>query len=71
LKWVKCRVDNKEDSFYDILINLKTLIDYKLFINPTLYSLCYLNNNGLMIAPINNTYDEEEKLTCVLKAIPD
>ena len=69
----KCRVVDKEDPFYDILINLKTLVDYKLFIHPTLYSLCYMNDNGLIdvIAPINNTYDEEEKLMCVLKAIPD
>jgi len=51
---------------------LKTLVDYKLFIHPILYSLCYMNDNGLIdvITPIKNPYDEEEKLMCVLKAIP-
>ena len=70
---VKCRVVNKEDPFFDILINLKTLIDYKLFIHPKLYSLCHMNDNGLVevIAPINNKYEDEEKLMCVLKSQPD
>ena len=31
---VNCRIVEKEDLFYDILINLKTQIDYKLFIHP-------------------------------------
>ena len=70
---VKCRVVNKEDPFYDILINLKTLMDYRLFIHPRLYSLCYMNDYGMVdvIAPINNRTNEEEKLLCVLKATPD
>ena len=70
---VKYRVVNKEDPFYDILINLKTLMDYRLFIHPRLYSLCHMNDYGMVdvIAPINNRNNEEEKLLCVLKATPD
>jgi len=59
------------DPFYDILINLKTLNGlYKIFIYPTLYSLYYMNNNEFVsvIAPINNTYEKEEKLICVFKS---
>ena len=70
---VKCRIVNKEDPFYDILINLKTLMDYKLFIHPILYCLCQINKDGLIdvVAPINNQCDDEEKLMCVIKSIPD
>lgn len=70
---VKCRVVNKEDPFFDILINLKTLMDYRLFIHPKLYSLCHINDYGLVdvIAPINNKCDDEEMLMCVLKALLD
>jgi len=66
-----CRVIDKEDPFFDILINLKTQIDHKLFIHPILYSLCQFNDNGSVdeIAPINNQYENEEKLVCFVKAI--
>jgi len=70
---VNCRVVDKDDPFYDVLINLKTQIDYQLFIHPLLYSLCQIDSRGLVkeIAPINNDYDEceEEKLLCVVKAM--
>jgi len=36
---VNCRIVEKEDPFYNILINLKTQIDYKLFIHP-FYIVC-------------------------------
>ena len=68
---VTCRIIDKEDPFYDILINLKTQIDNQLFIHPIRYSLCRFNDQGLIeeIAPINNEYDDEEKLLCVIKAL--
>ena len=68
---VNCRLVEKEDPFYDVLINLKTQIDHKLFIHPILYSLCQFAPNGLVnvIAPINNEYENEEKLLCVLRAV--
>ncbi len=68
---VNCRIVEKEDPFYDILINLKTQMDYKLFIHPILYSLCQITPEGLIdvIAPINNDYEDEEKLLCVIKAL--
>jgi len=70
---VNCRVVDKDDPFYDVLINLKTQINYQLFIHPLLYSLCQIDSRGLVkeIAPINNDYDEseEEKLMCVVKAM--
>lgn len=67
---VTCRVVDKEDPFYDVLINLKTQIDYQLFIHPILYSLCHIDSKGLVkeIAPINND-TEEEKLMCVVKSM--
>eukprot|EP00833_Pecoramyces_ruminatium_P008003 jgi/Orpsp1_1/1182035/evm.model.c7180000079596.2 len=67
---VQCRIIDKEEPFYDVLINLKTQIDYKLFIHPTLYSLCQFTPEGLIkvITPINND-NEEEKLLCVIKAV--
>jgi len=34
-----CRVIDKGDPFLDILINLKTQMNHKLFIHPILYSL--------------------------------
>jgi len=37
---VNCRIVEKQDPFYDILINLKTQIDNRLFIHPMVYSLC-------------------------------
>ncbi|KAG4090282.1 hypothetical protein H8356DRAFT_1431278 [Neocallimastix lanati (nom. inval.)] len=40
---------NLKDPFYDILINLKTQVDNKLFIHPILYSLCQFNNIYLNI----------------------
>jgi len=66
-----CRVIDKEDPFFDIFINLKTQIDHKLFIHPILYSPCQFNDNGSVeeIAPINNQYENEEKLVCFVKAI--
>jgi len=68
---VTCRIIDKEDPFYDILINLKTQIDNQLFIHPIRYSLCRFNDQGLIeeIKPINNEYDDEEKLLCVIKAL--
>ena len=70
---VNCRIVEKEDLFYDILINLKTQIDYKLFIHPILYSLCQITPKGLIdvIAPINNDYEDEEKLLCMIKALDE
>ncbi|ORX75336.1 hypothetical protein BCR32DRAFT_249635 [Anaeromyces robustus] len=67
---VICRVVENEDPFYDFLINL-TQIDNHLFIHPILYSLCKFNNKGLVdvIAPINNEYNNEEKLLCIIKAL--
>ena len=46
-------------------------MDYKLFIHPILYSFCQFNDNGFIdeIAPINNQYENEEKLVCFVKAI--
>ena len=70
---VNCRIVEKEDLFYDILINLKTQIDYKLFIHPILYSLCQITPKGLIdvIAPINNDYEDEEKLLCMIKVLDE
>eukprot|EP00833_Pecoramyces_ruminatium_P004031 jgi/Orpsp1_1/1178063/evm.model.c7180000063880.1 len=67
---INCRVLEKEDPFYDVLINLKTQMDNNLFIHPTLYSLCQITPKGLIdvIAPIKNDY-EEEKLICVVKGM--
>jgi hypothetical protein len=65
---VTCRIIDKEDPFYDILINLKTQIDNQLFIHPIRYSPCRFNDDqGLIdeITPINNEYDDEEKKYCV------
>ena len=68
---VNCRIVDKEDPFYDILINLKTQVDNELFIHPILYSLCKFDPKGLIeeIAPINNECYDEEKLVCVIKAL--
>jgi len=68
-----CRVVEKEDPFYDVLINLKTQMDHNLFIHPMLYSLCQFTPFGLIdvIAPINNDNIDEEKLVCLIKAIPN
>ena len=68
---VDCRLVEKEDPFYDVLINLKTQIDHQLFIHPILYSLCQFTPTGLInvITPINNDIEEEEKLVCVVRAI--
>ena len=70
---VNCRIVEKEDPFYDILINLKTQIDYNLFIHPILYSLCQITPEGVIdvIAPINNDYEDEEKLLCMIKALDE
>ena len=70
---VNCRIVEKEEPFYDILINLKTQIDYKLFIHPILYSLCQITPEGVIdvIAPINNDYEDEEKLLCMIKALDE
>ena len=67
---VDCRIVDKEDPFYDILVNLKTQIDNKLFIHPILYSLCQFTDDGAIdvIAPINNEI-EVEPLLCVIKGI--
>ena len=61
---VNWRIVEKEDPFYDILINLKTQIDCKLFTHPIIYSLCQITPEGVIdvIAPINNNYENEEKL---------
>jgi len=68
---VNCRIVDKEDPFFDIIINLKTQVDNKLFIHPMSYSLCQYDSDGLIniVAPINNDKDNEEKILCVLKAI--
>ena len=57
---VNFRVVDKEDPFYDMLINLKTQHDYKLFIHPILNSLCQFTPDCLIkeIAPINNNYEK-------------
>jgi len=70
---VDCRVVDKEDPFYDIILNLYVQIENRLFIHPIIYSLCRFKDNGLIeeIAPINNQCSDEEKLVCVIRAIPD
>jgi len=70
---VNCRIVKKEIPIYDILINLKTQIDYKLFIHPILYSLCQITPEGLIdfIALINNYYEDEEMLFCMIKALDE
>jgi len=67
------RIVDDDDPFYDMLINLKTQIDNKLFIHPVLYSLCKFSSKGLIevIAPINNNYEEEEKLACVVRKVDE
>jgi len=71
---LKCRIIDKEDPFYDILINLKTQVDYRLFIHPIRYSLCQFSPTGIIkeIAPINNDYNNEdqEKYLCMIRAVP-
>jgi len=64
-----CRIIDKEEPFFDLLLNLKTQIDNKLFIHPVLYSLCQFTPEGniKVIAPINNETEEEERLLCVIK----
>jgi len=54
---------DKENPFYNILINLKTHIDHQLFIHSILYNLCKFNSKDLIdiITPINNEYSDEEK----------
>eukprot|EP00833_Pecoramyces_ruminatium_P016401 jgi/Orpsp1_1/1190433/evm.model.d7180000078941.1 len=54
-----------------MILNLKTQIDNKLFVHPTLYSLCRINKDGLIdvLAPINNEPLEEEKIMCVIKQV--
>eukprot|EP00833_Pecoramyces_ruminatium_P012634 jgi/Orpsp1_1/1186666/evm.model.d7180000052401.1 len=68
---VNFRILEKEDPFYDMILNLKTQIDNKLFVHPTLYSLCRINKDGLIdvLAPINNEPLEEEKIMCVIKQV--
>jgi len=68
---VTCRIIDKEDPFYDILINLKTQIDNQFFIHSIRYSFCRFNDQGLIdeITSINNEYDDEEKLLCVIKTL--
>ena len=63
------RVVEKEDPFYDMLLNFKTQIDNNLFIHPISYSLCQFTLDGLIkvIAPINNGDFEEEKLLCMVR----
>ena len=70
---VDFRVMDKEESFYDMLINLKTQVDNKLFIHPIRYSLCQVRPDGLVntIAPINNQALEEEQLLCMVKKVPE
>jgi len=45
---VTCRVADKEDPFYDILINLNIQDDYRLFIYPVLYSLFRIKDNNII-----------------------
>ncbi|OUM61335.1 hypothetical protein PIROE2DRAFT_12673 [Piromyces sp. E2] len=69
---VACRIVDGEEPFYDIILNLKTQMNHKMFIHPILYSLCQFSPDGLIkvIAPINNKYEDEEKLMCAIKATP-
>jgi len=64
---------DKEEPFYDMLINLKTQVDNKLFIHPVKYSLCQVKPDGLVdtIAPINNTSLDEEQVLCMIKKVPE
>jgi len=64
---------DKEDPFYDMLLNLKTQVDYNLFIHPIMYCLCQIKPNGLvdMVAPINNNSLEDGKILCMLKKVPE
>ena len=66
---VNCRIVEKQDPFYDLLINLKTQIDNRLFIHPIIYSLYQFTQDGLVnvIAPINNE-EEEEPIVCLIKS---
>ena len=70
---VDFRVMDKEEPFYDMLINLKTQVDNKHFIHPIRYSLCQVKPNGFVdtIAPINNQALEEEQLLCMIKKVPE
>ena len=65
------RIIDKEDPFYDLLINLKAQINNHLFLHPFIYSLCRFNDQSLIdeITPINNEYDDEEKLLYIIKAL--
>jgi hypothetical protein len=65
---VDCRIVDKEEPFYGILLNLKPQIDNRLFIHPMLYSLYQFTSDDAIttIAPINNELEEEELLLCVI-----
>jgi len=70
---VDFRIIDKEDPFYDMLINLKTQIDHNLFIHPIINSLCCFESEGTikMITPINNSMADEDKLICLLRKLSD
>ena len=67
------RIIEKEDSFYDMLINFKTQIDHCLFIHPTLNSLCKLLSESEYeeIAKINNQYYDEESIICTIRKVKE
>ena len=68
---VDFRIIDDDDPFYDLLINFQTQVEHNLFIHPIRYSLCQFNSQGLIdvIAPINNNFQEEEKLVCIVRKI--
>jgi len=63
---------NKEEPFYDVLINLKTPVNNKLFIHPIRYCLCQIKPDDLVdnIDSINNQSLEGEQLLRMLKKVP-
>ena len=70
---VNCRIVEKEDPFYDVLINLKTQAVHRLFIHPVLNSLCRFSTEGFIekIAQLNNDFEDEPKLLCSVTKIDD
>ena len=70
---VNCRIVEKEDPFYDVLINLKTQAVHRLFIHPVLNSLCRFSTEGFIekIAQLNNDFEDESKLLCSVTKIDD
>jgi len=67
------RIVEKEEPFYDMLINLKTIVDNRLFINPLNNCLCKYNMDGTIssITPINNSAIDEKYICSVNKLLED